>query len=188
MIAFYTITQNTIYSKQFNTDNAAIKQPNIDNTSVEQPNNDNTSEEQSNNESTFVMLPKWLKSLRCITNPLNNTKGGDKECFQYSIGLSKDNEIGKNCGRINKIQLFLRHFNFEDINYPIKKEDYETFERNNESISLNVLKLDNERKRMYYHFKSKNTGRNIKIHLLLVENKHYTYVTKPHILLKYLKN
>ena len=41
---------------------------------------------------------------------------------------------------------------------------------------------------MYYHFKSKNTGRETKIFLLLLENKHYTYVTKPDILLKYLKN
>ena len=55
--------------------------------------------------------------------------------------------MGVNYNRINKIKLFLRNVNFENINYPIKKEDYEVFERNNESISLNILKPDNERKK-----------------------------------------
>ena len=93
--------------------------------------------------------------------------------------------MGANYNRINKTEPFLRNFNFENINYPPQKEDYEVFERNNESISLNILKPDKERKKMYYHFKSKNTGRETKIFLLLLENKHYTYVTKPDILLKY---
>ena len=89
-----------------------------------------------------------------------------------------------NYNRINKIEPFLRNFNFENIKYPPKKEAYEVFEKNNESISLNILKPDNERKKVYYHFKSKNIEREIKIYLLLLENKHYTYVTKLHILLK----
>ena len=69
--------------------------------------------------------------------------------------------MGNNYNRINKIEPFLQCFNFENINYPVKKEDCKIFERNNKSI---------------------------KIYLLLLENKHYTYVTKPQILLKYLKN
>ena len=40
-------------------------------------------------------------------------------------------------------------------------------------------------KKVYYYFKSNNTEREMKIYLLLLENRHYTYVTKPHILLKY---
>ena len=106
----------------------------------------------------------------------------------YSVTLSKHREIGKNCFRIGKIKPYVSNFNFENINYPLKKEDYETFERNNELTSLNILKPSNAREKVYYHFKSKNTGRETKIYLLLLENKHYTYVTKPHILLKYLKN
>ena len=54
--------------------------------------------------------------------------------------------MGSNYNRINKIKPFLHHFNFENINHPLKKEDYETFEKNNESISLTVYKPDNEKK------------------------------------------
>ena len=36
--------------------------------------------------------------------------------------FSKHGEIGNNCNRINKIKPFLKHFNFENINYPLKKK------------------------------------------------------------------
>ena len=100
-----------------------------------------------NNESTLVPLTKWLKDLKCIINPINNKKGNNK-CFQYSIGLSKHKEMGTNYNRMNKIESFPRNFNFENIKYPLKKEEYEVYERNNESISLNILKPDNERKKV----------------------------------------
>ena len=75
-----------------------------------------------NNESTLVPLTKWLKDLKCIINPINNNKGNNK-CFQYSIGLSKHKEMGTNYNRINKIEPFLRNFNFENIKYPLKREE-----------------------------------------------------------------
>ena len=132
-------------------------------------------------ENTIVALPIWLKNLRCIINPVNN----DNKCFQYTVAHLYREEINENKGRMNKIKPYLQHFNFENINYPLRKKDYKTFERNNKSVSLNILKPDNENKRVYCHFKSKNTGREIKIHLLLLENKHYTYVSKTRILSKY---
>ena len=68
-------------------------------------------------------------------------------CFQYSVALSKYREKGSNYKKINEIKLFVQHFNFEDINHPLKKKEYETLEKNNESISLIVFKPDNERKK-----------------------------------------
>ena len=55
--------------------------------------------------------------------------------------------MGSNYNRINTIKPFLQNFSFENINHSLKKEDYETFERNNESMSLIVYRLDNERKK-----------------------------------------
>ena len=121
-----------------------------------------------------------MKDLRCIINPINDKKG-DNECFQYSTALLKHKEIGNNSNRVFKIKPYLRNLNFKYIKYPLKREDYETFERNNESISLNILKPDNAKKKVYYHFKSKNTGRKIKIYLLLLENKHYIYFSRPNM-------
>ena len=71
--------------------------------------------------------------------------------------------MGTNHNRINKIEPFSPDFNFENINYPFKKEDYETFEKNNESISLIIFKPGNDKKKVYYHFKSKNLDRRTKI-------------------------
>ena len=118
-------TLETIISlkKQSNTDNTLVKQLNTDNTLIEQSNTDNTLIEQSNTNKTndtFVTLPKWLKDLRCITNPINNKKG-DNKCFQYSIGLFKHKKVGTNYNRISKIKPFLKNFNFDNVNYPIKK-------------------------------------------------------------------
>ena len=102
--------------------------------------------------------------------------------------------MGSNCNRINKIKLFLQKFSFENTNYPLntislKEKDYEMFERNNESTYLINFKLDDKDKKVSYHFKSKYIGkRRNKIFLLLLENKHYTYVTKPKFLLEYLEN
>ena len=71
----------------------------------------------------------------------------------------KHKEIGTNCNRINKTKPVLQHFNFENINYPLKKENYEMFEKNYESIYLLVFKPDDEHERVYYHFKSKFVGK-----------------------------
>ena len=111
---------NTVKREQLSTDNTLREQSNTYNTLREQSSIDNTSREQLDNESTYVKLSKWLKNLRCIINPLNNSKENNK-CFQYSIALSKHKEMGVNYNRINKIEPFLRNFNFENIKYPLKK-------------------------------------------------------------------
>ena len=85
------------------------------------------------------------------------------------------------------MKLFLKDFNFENISYLPKKGDYETFERNNQAIVLNVYGLDNKREEVYYHFKSKHIGkRKNRILLLLLKNNHYAYVKKPQILRNYI--
>ena len=92
-----------------NTDNTLVKQLNTDNTLVKQSNTDNTDNnlvKQLNTANTFVTLPKWLKSLKCIINPMNNKKG-DNKCFEYSVAPFRHGEMGSNYNRINKIKPFL---------------------------------------------------------------------------------
>ena len=103
-------TDNTLL-KQSNADNTLVKQSSIDNTeqssidntensnihNTEKPNIHNTEQsnidntEQSNIDNTLATLPKWLKNLKCIINPLNNVKK-DNKSFQYSVALSKHKE------------------------------------------------------------------------------------------------
>ena len=131
----------TIISSK-NTNDTQVKQ--INNSSEQL--NDNTEQLNSDNIKTTTIIPKWLKNLKCIINPMSK----DEESFQYSIKLSKHKEIGLNCNRINKIKTFLHHFNFNNINYPLKKEDYEMFERNNELTYLVVFRLDDKEKKFIF--------------------------------------
>ena len=77
-------------------------------------------------------------------NPENN----DNKCFQYSVTLSLYHKqiTGRNLFRVSKIKPFVDNINWENINFPLQEQDYETLEMNNKSIALNVLYADNEKK------------------------------------------
>ena len=49
-------------------------------------------------------------------------------------------QIGKNYCRISKIKQYTSNFTCENIKFPPQEQDYKTFEMNNKSIALNVLK------------------------------------------------
>ena len=45
----------------------------------------------------------------------------------------------KKCQRITKIKPFIDKYNWEGINYPSEKDDWKKFEKNNLTITRNVL-------------------------------------------------
>ena len=47
--------------------------------------------------------------------------------------------IKKDPQRITKIKPFINKYNWERINIPSEKDDWEKFEKNNVTIALNVL-------------------------------------------------
>ena len=104
---------------------------------------DYTPEETTINNCTFVETPDWIKNKKCTINLKNK---GNK-CFQYSIIVSLfHKKIKNNPERISKIKPFIANLNWENINFPPQEQDYKTFERNNNSIALNVLQFNNEQK------------------------------------------
>ena len=64
---------------------------------------------------------EWINSKKATTNPIN--KKGNKY-FQYTItvALNHDKITGKP-KRITKIKLFISIYNWEEINYTLKKYD-----------------------------------------------------------------
>ena len=67
-------------------------------------------------------------------------QNNDNKCFQNSVTLSLYHEqIGKKNYKVSKIKPFINNFNWENINFPSKEQDYNTFEMNNKSIALNIL-------------------------------------------------
>ena len=102
-----------------------------------QENNTKTINNQENNVNN-QRTPDWITVKSCTINPENIKKLGNKS-FNYAIAASKTS--GKNRHRLTNIEKFTNDFNFNDINYPLEKKDYETFENNNPLIKLTIFKV-----------------------------------------------
>ena len=153
-----------------------------------QENEKNTIDSQENNintASTYFKTPEWIVPFKCTINHENNKKLGNKS-FNYAVATSKTS--GKNRTRLTSIEKFMNDFNFNDINYPLEKKDYETFENNNSSTKLLVLKaIENEEKLIIHYNQTENNDRENKIDLILLRNNHYIYITKYSSLSRYIK-
>ena len=115
--------------------------------------------------STFIKTPDQMKNKRCTINPQNK----DNKCFQYSVTLSLyHQEIKCHPERISKIKPFINNFNWENINFLPKEQDYQQFEMNNESIALNILQFNHEQKISLYYKSQYNKTRENKIILLMI--------------------
>ena len=85
---------------------------------------------------SYIESPKWLKDKKCCINQKNN----DNKCFQYAATLALNiNSINKHRQRISKIKPFIDNHNWNDINFPAAKKDWNKFEVNNKNIALNIL-------------------------------------------------
>ena len=133
---------------------------------------------------TFIETPEWLKLKRSVLNPHNRSN----KCFQYSVTLSLYHEqIGRNFCRIPTIKPFIDNFNWENINFPPKEQDYKTFEMNNKSIALNVLHTQSDEKISHLCKSEFNKTREKQVILLMIsgnEKQHYVPVKKINSLLK----
>ena len=85
---------------------------------------------------SYIESPKWVKDKKYTINQKNN---GNK-CFQYATTLALNfNNIDKHPQRISKIKPFIDNYNWNDINFPTAKKDWNKFELNNKSVALNIL-------------------------------------------------
>ena len=85
---------------------------------------------------SYIESPKWLKDKKCTINQ----KSTDNKCFQYATTLALNiNSIDKHHQRISKIKPFIDNYNWNDINFPAAKKDWNKFEVNNKNVALNIL-------------------------------------------------
>ena len=60
----------------------------------------------------------------------------------YAITVALNHhEIGPHPERIRKILPHIPKYNWDRINFPSQRKDWEKFERNNEDIALSILSL-----------------------------------------------
>ena len=85
----------------------------------------------------------WLDKKATI-NPINKK---DNKYFQYAVAVALNHgETGKHAEKITKIKLyFINKYKWEGIHIPPEKDDWKTFEKNNVTISLNVLYVKQEK-------------------------------------------
>ena len=94
------------------------------------------------------------KNKKIAINPIRKK---DNRCFQYAVTVALNyEEIGKHAERITKIKPFIDKYKCEGINFPSEKDDWKNFEKNNVTITLNVLYPKKEK--IYPVYFSKNNS------------------------------
>ena len=92
--------------------------------------------------SSYIKSPKWLTNKKAIINP-KNTKCS--ACFAYSIIVALNHQkIQNHPERIRNIIPFKNLYNFVDIDFPAGPKDWKKFEKNNETVALNILQVPHE--------------------------------------------
>lgn len=87
--------------------------------------------------SNYFKVPKALRKKKAIIN----VKNSDTKCFKWAV-LSALYPVKKNADRVKKYTKFQNKLNFKGIKFPVKLNDMNMFERNNENISINVYAYD----------------------------------------------
>ena len=112
--------------------------------------------------------PEWVVNKRAAINPKNR----DNKCFQYSITVAfnhQNTEIHPE--RISNIEPFINQYNWEGIEFPAEIKDWKRFERNNNTIALNIYFVPHNEKTINLAYKPKyNRKRENPVVLLMITN------------------
>ena len=90
-----------------------------------------------NRRGSYIDSPEWLKNKKATINPINKK---DDNCFQYAITVALNcEEIGKNPERITKIKSFINKYNWKEIEFPSRKNDWKKFEKKEKTSQLLLM-------------------------------------------------
>ena len=117
---------------------------------------------------SYIKSPEWILNKRATINPKNK----DNKCFQYSITVALNHQnIENHPERISNIKPFIDQYNWEGIDFPSGIKDWKKFEKNNKTITLNILYVPFNTNRINLAYKSKyNRKRKNQVVLLMVTN------------------
>ena len=68
----------------------------------------------------------------------------------------------KNPQRLSKLKHYINEYNWEGINFPAGSKEWQKFERNNDTIALNLLYVKQNTKKKYVLYMNKNITISIK--------------------------
>ena len=87
---------------------------------------------------SYIKSPEWVASKKAIINPKNE----DDKCFKYSIFVALNHKEFKNHPErlSNTHHFFSYDYNWEGIEYLAGIKDWKRFEKDNETVALNICK------------------------------------------------
>ena len=110
----------------------------------------------------------------------------NEESFKYGFTLFRHKRMKNNHNRRSTIEKYFEGFNFNNIKYPLEKEDYEKIERNN-NVCLRVYRPSCNNNKIYTHYESELTDNTPLIASFLDEGR-YSYVKSLKFISKHLAN
>ena len=126
----------------------------------------------------------YIKSPDYLGRGIINIKNEDDLCFKYCIKYHKSNK-NEHDARVSALKKINDDCNYDDLNFPLKVDDIEIFERNNKTIAVNCFKFDSS-KRLSLIYEANNKTDNV-VNLLLLEDEdkaHYTYIKNMGTIIK----
>lgn len=125
------------------------------------------------NGSQYIPLPPFIANKKAVINVKNN----DDKCFMWAV-LAALHPIDIHAERVSKYVQFLNELNFDDLNFPIEMKDIAKFEKQNETISVNVYgvedaekcKDNNRTEKLIVPLRITKDVKEKHIHLLLLQN------------------
>ena len=107
-----------------------------------------------------------VKNKKATINPKNS----DDNCFQYALTVAlNQKQIKSYPERISKIKRFIDQYNWKEIDFPLHSKDWEKFEQNSKTITLNILFIPHNTEKIRFPYKSKhNFNRENQVILLMI--------------------
>ena len=119
-----------------------------------------------NRDGSYIDSPEWMKNKKATINPKNKK---DDKCFQYPITVVLNyQKISNNQQEIYNIKPFIDQYDWNGIDFPSHKKDWNKCELNNKTFTLNVLFIPYNTKQITPAYISKYNSNRIKQVILLM--------------------
>ena len=122
---------------------------------------------------SYIPLPKALRGKRAIINPKNKN---DNECFKWAVTRAL-NPKDQHPERIDReLRERANDFNWNGIDFPVSLASISKFEKQNETISVNVLGFEES---VIHPLRISDCDRQNEVNLLLIAqggNQHYCVI------------
>ena len=124
---------------------------------------------------SYIKSPEWVANKKAIIN----SKNVDDRCFEYSVVAAlRHKKIKSHPERIQgNHHLFSCDYNWQGIAFPAGIKEWKRFEKNNETIALNILLVPHDEIKITHAYKSEynHTRKNQIVLLMITDGEKWDY-------------